>query len=232
MTCHIMSDLIFVMLMIVRLILLTEYYECDCLGTQIYPIDWVIWLWVLARIVNQVKCLLNFQVYLCENFYFWIYFEQFFRAGTIKTNINNFCSLTISKIQKRDIYFSVCIFVGKNVLINLFCLKLKKIRETSLGEMLRNAWTLNDLITSILFIVVIVIKIYYVSVYKPNTSPFECPTYGVYAPEELKVGRVVLLKWLQLFFGSSLSLSLSLSCSYFLLTAFPGGCGGSVISLG
>jgi len=59
MTCHITSDILFVLFMIVRLILLTEYYKCDCLGTDIYPIDWVIWLWVVARIVNQVRSLLK-----------------------------------------------------------------------------------------------------------------------------------------------------------------------------
>jgi len=47
-------------------------------------------------------------------------------------------------------------------------------RETSLGEMLRNVWTLNDLATSCLFVIVIIIKIYYVSSY-PTSGPFECP---------------------------------------------------------
>ena len=71
-------------------------------------------------------------------------------------------------------------------------LQLKKFRETSLGEMLRNVWTLNDLTTSFLFLIVIIIKIYNVSKYD-ITGAFECPAVNESLHANLRVSVEYIL---------------------------------------
>ncbi|CAK8689185.1 unnamed protein product [Clavelina lepadiformis] len=56
MSCHITSEIFFLLLMVLRLILLTTGdASCDCLGWPPSPLDYVVLVWVLARIVNVIK---------------------------------------------------------------------------------------------------------------------------------------------------------------------------------
>lgn len=55
-SCHIVSDITFLILMIIRLILKSTE-NLDCLGTPPNGLEVVILSWVFARIVNEVSSL-------------------------------------------------------------------------------------------------------------------------------------------------------------------------------
>lgn len=53
-SCHMMSEIVFVALVFIRLILLS-FENCDCLGTKPSELEIVILLWVFGKFVNVVS---------------------------------------------------------------------------------------------------------------------------------------------------------------------------------
>nr|CAB3267282.1 short transient receptor potential channel 5 [Phallusia mammillata] len=52
--CHMASEIMFVMLIDLRLIIMT-YSKCDCLGMQPSAIEWLLFVWIIARFVDELK---------------------------------------------------------------------------------------------------------------------------------------------------------------------------------